>query len=234
MTKPIISACLFTRNPQTDSFRKIARALSYQTLPLQEWELIIIDNKSDPPVKANFESDFSWHPNVQFVIEPSIGFQYVHRRAILESRADWIVILADDCILSTEYLKSALKLIKNHPEVGVFSGLITYQFPEGVNILEKNINEALYTRKPFEGYFETSEKSRITFAHSGSLGMVFHSDIGESYLKGFWIYEQIAKYIKNNGQNASIRVTDLDLPMYALYQRTIKLQPVMNYNGSRN
>jgi len=217
MSKPIISACLFTRNPQTDAFRKVARALSYQTLPLQDWELIIIDNNSAFPVKANFERDFSWHPNVRFVVEPSIGFQYVHRRAILESRADWIVILADDCFLSTEYLKSALKLIKKHPEVGVFSGLITYQFPDEVNIIKKSINEAMYTRRPFEGYFETSEKSRFTIAHSGSLGLVFHSDIGDAYIKGFWKYEEIAKYIKRNGQNVTIRVTDLDLPMYALY-----------------
>ena len=130
MTKPIISACLFTRNPQTDAFRKVARTLSGQTLSLQDWELIIIDNNSDPPVKAHFERDFSWHPNVRFVIEPSIGFQYVHRRAVLESRADWIVLLADDFFLSTDYLKSALKLIKMHPAVGLFSGLITYQFPD--------------------------------------------------------------------------------------------------------
>jgi hypothetical protein len=217
MSKPIISACIFTRNPQTDIFRKVAHALSYQTLPLRDWELIIIDNQSENPIKTHFEKDFSWHPNVRFVIEPSIGFQYVHRRAVLESHADWILILADDCVLSTEYLKSALKLIKKHPEVGVFSGLITYQFPNKVNILIKSIYEAIYTRRSIEGYFETSEKSRWTFAHAGSAGLVFHSDIGESYLKGFWIYEQIAKYINNNGQNVSIRVTDLDLSMYALY-----------------
>ncbi|MFC2042991.1 glycosyltransferase family A protein [Chloroflexota bacterium] len=217
MTKPIINVCIFTRNPHTDNFKKVARALSFQTLSLQEWELIIIDNKSEEPVKAHFERDFSWHPNVKFVIEPSIGFQYVHRRAVLESQADWIILLADDCVLSTEYLKSAIKLIKKHPEVGVFSGLITYQFPNEVNFLNKSIYEATYTRRSIEGYFETSEKSRWTFAHAGSAGLVFHSDIGKAYLKGFWKYEEIVKYIKRNGQNVSLRVTDLDLPMYALY-----------------
>jgi len=217
MTKPIISVCIFTRNPQTDIFEKVARALSYQTLSLNDWELIIIDNQSENSIKTHFEKEFSWHPDVRFVIEPSIGFQYVHRRAVLESRADWIITLADDCILSIEYLKSAIKLIKKHPEVGVFSGLITYRFPKKVNIFINSIYEAIYTQRLIEGYFETSEKSLWTFAHAGSAGLVFHSDIGKDYLKGFWKYEEIVKYIKNNGQNVSLRVTDLDLPMYALY-----------------
>jgi glycosyltransferase involved in cell wall biosynthesis len=42
-----LSVVICTRNPRPKSLRRVLQALSHQTLPLNRWELLVIDNASE-------------------------------------------------------------------------------------------------------------------------------------------------------------------------------------------
>jgi hypothetical protein len=53
-----LSVVICAHNPRP---HRVLEALRSQTLPKQQWELLLIDNSSSDPLMAQW--DLSWHPN---------------------------------------------------------------------------------------------------------------------------------------------------------------------------
>ena len=66
-----LSVVICSHNPRKDYLERVLTALRGQTLPLDEWELLLIDNKSN--VALGSDVDLSWHPAARIIREDTFG-----------------------------------------------------------------------------------------------------------------------------------------------------------------
>lgn len=117
MTLPGISVVICTHNPRADYFARTLEALRTQTLPLAEWELLIIDNASAQPVDAALAA---WHPASRVVREEELGLTAARRRAVATASAETLVFVDDDNVLASDYLEQASRISREWPMLGLW------------------------------------------------------------------------------------------------------------------
>jgi glycosyltransferase involved in cell wall biosynthesis len=121
------SVIICTHNPRSDYFARVLGGLRNQTLPLDKWELLIVDNASQVPLASS--CDISWHPVARHILERELGVAYARRRGFQEASADLIIFVDDDNVLDENYLAEAIKIGQEWPSLGVWgSGCIRGEF----------------------------------------------------------------------------------------------------------
>ncbi|MGA2243456.1 MAG: glycosyltransferase [Verrucomicrobiota bacterium] len=126
-SSPEISVIICTHKPRSEYLRRTLAALEAQTLPKCQWELLLVDNASQPAVAQ--EHDLSWHPLGRHLIEPRLGLTPARLRGIAESRGPWLVFVDDDNLLAADYLSRVLTVAAGHPRLGVFgAGILQPEF----------------------------------------------------------------------------------------------------------
>jgi hypothetical protein len=115
-----VSVIICTHNARPDYFARCLGALRAQTLAAEQWELLIVDNRSDRPVQTTV--DVSWHPNAHVLCEPTLGLTPARLCGIRESRGDLLVFVDDDNVLALDYLDKTLRIADEHPFLGSWSG----------------------------------------------------------------------------------------------------------------
>jgi glycosyltransferase involved in cell wall biosynthesis len=120
------SVVICTYNPRPHYLRRVLAALREQTLPLNQWELVVIDNASDLSVAAEYE--LSWHPQSRHVQEPLQGIAHARLRGIREAAAELVVFVDDDNVLAPDYLEAGLRIGREWPQLGVWGGCILPEF----------------------------------------------------------------------------------------------------------
>ncbi len=121
-----LSVVIPTRNPRLDVIRVALDALRAQSLPLDQWELILVDNDSEPPLETVL--DLSWHPKARFVVEKKRGMLPCRSRGLRESRGEMVVSVDDDNVLAPDYLATAVALGTEQPQLGVWGGRIKAEY----------------------------------------------------------------------------------------------------------
>lgn len=126
---PILDASVIicTHNPRTDYFARVLDSLGNQTLSLDRWELLIVDNASPVPLASSW--DISWHPAARHLFESELGLSWARQRGIQEASADLIIFVDDDNVLDETYLAEAIKIGQEWPSLGAWgSGCIRGDF----------------------------------------------------------------------------------------------------------
>jgi glycosyltransferase involved in cell wall biosynthesis len=123
---PVISVAICTYNPRLDYLSRVLDALKAQTLPLTEWEFLIIDNASVPPVADNVS--LAWHPNARIVRESELGIVNARIRAMREFTGELLVFLDDDNVIAPDYFERCLKLFAERLDLGAVSGCIMPEY----------------------------------------------------------------------------------------------------------
>lgn len=123
------SLIICTHNPRRHFLDRTLASLRTQELPYDQWELLVIDNASEPPLDSRF--DISWHPNGQLVRERELGLAAARRRGISEAVGTLLVFVDDDNILANDYLSEALTISREWPTLGTWgSGSISPEFEQ--------------------------------------------------------------------------------------------------------
>ena len=121
------SVIVCAHNPRGASINQTLDGLKRQNLPKDQWELLLVDNRSDEPLAALW--DLSWHPNGRHVREDELGLTPARLRGIREVQGSLILFVDDDNILAPDYLEVALKIHNSHPSLGCFgAGIISPEF----------------------------------------------------------------------------------------------------------
>lgn len=115
-----LSVIIPTYNPDKKRLEQTLAGLKNQTLDLNEWELIIIDNNSS----NNFQHqhDIYWHPFACVVNENRQGLTYARLRGVNESKGEAIVMVDDDNILNSNYLEEVLNIFDQSQHIGAIGG----------------------------------------------------------------------------------------------------------------
>ena len=115
-----LSVLLCTHRPRPEHLRQTLAALRAQTLPLPEWELLVIDNASPEPLRK----PPAWHPHTRLLREPRLGLTFARARGIAEARGALLVCCDDDNLLAPDYLARATQLFRAHPQLGAAGGRV--------------------------------------------------------------------------------------------------------------
>jgi len=94
--------------------------LREQTLPFEQWELIVVDNASTSGVQI--APLLAWHPSGRVFRESKLGLTYARLRGFAEAAADLFVLVDDDNILKSNFLETAITLADHWPFLGAFGG----------------------------------------------------------------------------------------------------------------
>jgi glycosyltransferase involved in cell wall biosynthesis len=124
-----ISAIICTHDPRPDYLRRVLDALKAQTLPKEQWELLLIDNASKEPLAKNY--DLSWHPQGRQIRENELGLTPARLRGIAEADGNLLVFVDDDNILAPDYLERAAAIPGSYAHISVFgAGTLEPEFEE--------------------------------------------------------------------------------------------------------
>lgn len=129
-TRPALPVAIIicTHNPRRDYFERCLDGLKAQTLAKDQWELVLVDNASAPGKAPR--PDLAWHPRARMVREEKLGLTPARLRGIRETDADLLVLVDDDNVLNPDYLQTALRIAREKPFLGSWSGQCRPEFEE--------------------------------------------------------------------------------------------------------
>lgn len=125
-----LSVLLPAYRPPPEHIGPTMSALRGQTLPVESWELVVIDNNSQPPISAELAA---WHPQGRVVREERPGLVHARAAGIRASRGDVMVVVDQDNVLAPDFLATVLAIAREHPQLGTWgAGTISpvYERPE--------------------------------------------------------------------------------------------------------
>jgi len=125
-TKPRLSVIICTHNPDATNLGRTLAALRAQDLPLDQWELLVIDNASTDPLTPRLNLD--WHPAARVSRENTLGLSHARLHGLNLSQADLIVCVDDDNLLAADYLSCALSIAETRPDLGAWGGSVEGEF----------------------------------------------------------------------------------------------------------
>ena len=117
---PLISVIICTHNPRKDYMSCVLAALREQTFALNQWELVVVDNLSEPALAPRL--DLSWHSAARVVREDQLGLTFARLRGIREARGELLIFVDDDNVLNRDYLEQAAAISEGYPQLAAWSG----------------------------------------------------------------------------------------------------------------
>ncbi len=121
-----LSVIVCAHNPRPEYLRRVLASLEEQTLSVELWEFILVDNASKTALADSV--DLSWHPRGRHVREAQLGLTAARLAGVSAAAGDLLVFVDDDNILDSEYLSAALRISKEWPKLGVWGGRIDPEF----------------------------------------------------------------------------------------------------------
>jgi len=121
-----ISVIICTYNPREEYLRRTLEGLRAQTLPPDQWELLLIDNASTVPLTGRF--DTSWQPHARHLLEGKPGKLNAWLLGMREAQSEILLFVDDDNVLASNYLEVALAIGNEWPFVGAWGGGIRPEF----------------------------------------------------------------------------------------------------------
>lgn len=115
---PRLSTIVCTHDPRADFLTRTLASLRSQSMPPAEWELIVVDNASRPPLLGRL--DLGWHPKARIVAAEELGLTAARLCGIAEASGNLLVWIDDDNVLAADYLATAAEIASTWPQLGVW------------------------------------------------------------------------------------------------------------------
>jgi len=114
----MLSVIICTHNPRPEFIARTLESLKNQSLDKTLWELVIVDNASNPPLLTGI--DLNWHPRAWVVREEQVGLTAARLAAIEATIGETLVWVDDDNLLDADYLEKALHYSTHWPMLGIW------------------------------------------------------------------------------------------------------------------
>ena len=96
------------------------------------WEIIVVDNNStDNTAELVKASQADWQgssPSLRYVFESQQGAAFARQKAMQEAQSEWVGFLDDDVIPDANWVASAYRFSRKHPQAGAYGGQIHGEF----------------------------------------------------------------------------------------------------------
>jgi glycosyltransferase involved in cell wall biosynthesis len=177
-----ISVVICSHNPRPPYLSRVLDALRKQTLSMDAWELLLIDNASKNLLADDW--DISWHPKARHVLEEKLGLAHARQRGINESKAPIIVFVDDDNVLNSDYLENVVKIGHEWPILGVWG--CGSSVPEFEVKPREDLTEYIHFLAAFEGkQLKWSNSITCMEATPCGVGLSVRSSVAKAYLESW-------------------------------------------------
>ena len=208
---PDISVIICTHNPRLDYLRRVLDALKAQTLPVEQWELLLIDNASKE--KLSDAWDLSWHPCARHIREDELGLTPARLRGIRESNGQLLVFIDDDNVLCPDYLAVALQTMRKNALLGVLGAgriLPEFEAPPAAEVIPF-LNSLALRDEPRAHYSNETTHHTPALPYGGGLCVL--RKFAQSYLDSCRI-RTVATSLDRSGEDL-LSGGDIDLALHA-------------------
>lgn len=210
--RPLVAICTF--NPNIEVLAETLRALRNQTMPSDQWDLLIVDNASTNGFHN--QASIDWHPSAKIVSEPTPGVFHARKRAIhvaQEQGNPLVLFVDDDNRLNADYICNGLLIHSNDKRLGCWGGQLIADYakppPPWFAPFEKYI--AVYA---FDQEIVSNSFSGNYDIFPPTAGMFIHTSIALAY------YEAISgdplRRVLGSMSTIQIRGEDTDMALYVL------------------
>lgn len=123
-----LSVIICTRDPHAGRLEQTLRALQHQSLPASEWETLVVDNGSSPPLnRAPLPVALK---NLRVVVEPNPGLTAARLKGIREAQGEVLIFADDDNVLDPSFLSKVQAYFAQDPALAVAGGIIRPQYEQ--------------------------------------------------------------------------------------------------------
>jgi glucosyl-dolichyl phosphate glucuronosyltransferase len=129
--EPAVSVVICTYN--RDKFiGEALNCLAKQTLPAEQFEVIVVDNKSTDNTAAITKKFIAENPelNIRYVPEPNKGLSFARNRGIEEAKAPIITYIDDDAEVIPGFLQSIANFMQADKTVAGIGGKVIPKYSE--------------------------------------------------------------------------------------------------------
>jgi glycosyltransferase involved in cell wall biosynthesis len=186
---PTFTVIICTLNPRAGLLERTLAGLRHQTLAPSDWDLLIIDNGSDPPLAGTL--DIRWHPNAHVITENQRGLTIARLRGIAAAETPLLVFVDDDNILAPTYLENASRVANEWPLLGAWGGAILPEY--------QSQPDPKYT--PWYSYLAIRDVTRDAWGNGYDIS---HTPWGAGMVVRHAVAEMYAANIANNGIRKSL------------------------------
>ena len=113
-----LTVVLPTRDPDPGRLSRTLAGLAAQTFPLDQWELLVVDNGSEHA----WALPDGFAPASRRLSEPKVGLTPARICGIRAAQGDVLVFVDDDNVLAPDYLAAAVRLFTAYPRLGAAGG----------------------------------------------------------------------------------------------------------------
>ncbi|MCX6340257.1 MAG: glycosyltransferase [Candidatus Aureabacteria bacterium] len=207
MDNPAISVIIPTYN-RKDILQKVLDAYKDQSLPQEQFEIIIIDDGSTDGTKESVAKASQTQPNIRYFHQPHGGPAKARNLGIEQAKGPIILFTGDDCIPDKHLLQEHLRLHKKGEAIAVLGHIDWHPdleitpFMSYINIDTQfsypRIKEAPQN-VPF-GYFYTSNISipKKYFELVGTFDTDFTEAVWEDVELGYRIWKSGVRIVYNS------------------------------------
>lgn len=122
-----LTVVICAHNPDAGRLSRALESLEKQSLTNCRWDVVLIDNASDPPLSDALIPG-SLVGRFRIVRELKLGLSAARFRGFCESSAELMVLVDDDNVLSSNYLADVLSEFAIHPQIGLLGGVCVAEF----------------------------------------------------------------------------------------------------------
>jgi glycosyltransferase involved in cell wall biosynthesis len=183
MISPFASVIIPTRN-RPKAVESCLDALAAQTLPPGSFEVIVVDDGSEPPLSLD---PLRWVAkfDLKLLHQPNTGPAGARNRGVAEARGEFLAFTDDDCLPTPTWLEKLVAALCENPEALVggstFNGLKDDLFAEASQMILEMVYEH-FNRDPANAYFFASNNiavRRDRYLTSGGFDADFDSPAAE-------------------------------------------------------
>ncbi len=177
---PLVSLILCTYNPHRGLLDWALESLEQQTLNKSQFEVIVVDNNSSPPLNASSMKNSENLP-LRIIREPRQGLTFSRCAGIAEASAELLVFMDDDNHLDPDYLENAIAIAAKEPRIGLFGGISRAVFEYPIHPWKEKVIPHLGVRNYGPDPITSFEDHWGEWEPIGA-GMVSRKDVAESFV----------------------------------------------------
>ncbi|MDP2652915.1 MAG: glycosyltransferase family 2 protein [Candidatus Omnitrophota bacterium] len=108
-----VSAIVCTHN-RSGLLKKALQSLLAQSLPAEEYEILVIDNASSDDT-AGVVRSLGNRSNMKYVYEPKLGLSRARNAGVARARGRYVAFMDDDAVADPDWLKNILEAFRSAP-----------------------------------------------------------------------------------------------------------------------
>ena len=121
MKSPKISVVICTYN-RVDLLAHVLCSVAEQSVPPEQYEIIVIDNNSIDSTREFVERFNQSHSNVRYIYEPQQGLSHARNRGWQEAKGEYVAYIDDDARAQKDWIETIAAFTERQPAAVAFGG----------------------------------------------------------------------------------------------------------------